>query len=53
MKATLHRSNKTGGTTVGSARSHYPDVLRIGIPLRTLAADNDSHAIMPHLSRER
>lgn len=53
MKATLQRSKRTGGTTVGSTGIHY-DFLSmkrwIGIFPHTLTADDDSHAIMAHLS---
>ena len=52
MKATLQRSNRTGGTTVGSAEIHYPGP-SIEILSHTLAADDDSHAVMSHLSRKR
>jgi len=54
MKATLQRSSRTGGTTVGSTEIRYSDPPSVGtLPAHTLAADDDSHSVMPHLSRKR
>jgi hypothetical protein len=53
MKATLHRSNRTGGTTVGSTMTGYPGLLNTGTLSHTLAAYDDSHAVVPHLPRKR
>lgn len=54
MKATLHRSNRTGGTTVGSTETcHQVGLLNSETSSRTLAADDHSHAVVPHLSRKR
>jgi hypothetical protein len=53
MKATPQRSSRTGGTTVGSAEIRYPGLSSIETLSHTLAADDDSHAVMPHLSRKR
>lgn len=53
MKATLHRSNRTGGTTVGSTGNSLLMSLNRGTLPHTLAADDDSHAVVPHLPRKR
>ena len=53
MKATLHRSSKTGGTTVGSKAAHYQvDLLNGGTLTHTLATDDHPHAVVPHLPRK-
>ena len=56
MNATLQRSNRTGGTTVGSAEIRYPIFPSVGSSIKTLshtlAADDDPHTVMSHLSRE-
>ena len=53
MKATLQRSSRTGGTTVGSTEICYSVASGVGTLPHTLAADDDPHSMMPHLSRKR
>ena len=52
MKATLQRSSRTAGTTVGSTEICYPDITSVGILSHTLTANDYPHAIMPHLPRK-
>jgi len=53
MKATLQRSSRTGGTTVGSTEVRYSNRSSAGTLHHTLAADDDPHSVMPHLPRKR
>ena len=53
MKATLQRSSRTGGTTVGSTEIRYYGPSRVGTLSHTLTADDDSHSVVSHLSRKR
>lgn len=53
MKAMLQRSNRTGGTTVGSTKIRYPGLSGFEILSHTLATDDDSHTIVSHLPRKR
>jgi len=53
MKATLQRSSRTGGTTVGSTETRYYNPSGAGTLSHTLAADDDSHSVVSHLSRKR